>query len=89
MGNIPVNEPNIIRNQTGYFKYSIESEKVNPSMGNISITVKPGETKFDTYQGWGAVYWQYFDDLNKTKNNGSPFKLTKQLFVEKKSKFVG
>ena len=75
----------LAENQTGYFKYSIESEKVNPSMGNIYITVNPGETKFDTYQGWGAVYWQYFDDLNKTKNNGSPFKLTKQLFVEKKS----
>ncbi len=75
----------LAENQIGYFKYSIESEKVNPSMGNISITVKPGETKFDHSQAWGAVYWQYFDDLDKTKNNGSPLKLTKQLFVEKKS----
>ncbi len=75
----------LAENQTAYFKYSIESEKVNSSMGNISITVKPGEPKFDNYQGWGAVYWQYFEDLDKIKNIESSLKLTKQLFVEKKS----
>ena len=71
--------------ESGYFKYSIEAEKVTPSMGNISISVKTGDTKFNPYSFWGAVYWQYFEDLDKLKKNESPLKLTKQIFVEKKS----
>lgn len=69
--------------ESGYFKYSIEAEKVIPSMGNISISVKTGDTKFNPYTFWGAVYWQYFEDLDKLKRNESPLKLTKQIFVEK------
>jgi L-lactate utilization protein LutC len=58
-------------------------EKVIPSMGNISISVKTGDAKFSPYTFWGAVYWQYFEDLDKLKRNESPLKLTKQIFVEK------
>ena len=71
--------------ESGYFKYSIEAEKVIPSMGNISISVKTGDAKFSPYTFWGAVYWEYFEDLDKLKRNESPLKLTKQIFIEKKS----
>jgi len=71
--------------ESGYFKYSIEAEKVTPSMGNISISVKTGDTKFNTYKSWGAVYWQYFEDLDKIDRSESPLKLNKQIFVEKNS----
>lgn len=71
--------------EPGYFKYSIEAEKVIPSMGNISISVKTVDTKLNPYPFWGAVYWQYFEDLDKLKRNEGPLKLTKQIFVEKKS----
>ena len=69
--------------ESGYFKYSIEAEKVIPSMGNISISVKAVDAKFSPHTFWGAVYWQYFEDLDKLKRNESPLKLTKQIFVEK------
>jgi len=68
---------------TGYFKKRIDGESVNPGMGNISITLKSAGTQSPTSGGWGAVYWQYFEDLDKITFAATPLKLTKQLFIEK------
>ena len=32
---------------------------------------------------WGAVYWQYFEDLDKITSAETPLKLQKNLFIEK------
>ncbi|MGL1595027.1 hypothetical protein ACSTII_00055, partial [Vibrio parahaemolyticus] len=32
---------------------------------------------------YGAVYWQYFENLDKITSAGSPLSLQKQLFIEK------
>jgi uncharacterized protein YfaS (alpha-2-macroglobulin family) len=32
---------------------------------------------------WGAVYWQYFEQLDKITPHETPLKLKKQLFIEK------
>ncbi len=66
---------------TGYFKTSIDKPFIKPSMGNI--TVKMGGVSKDGSSGWGAVYWQYFENLEKITAAKTPLKLTKQLFVEK------
>lgn len=66
---------------TGYFKTSIDKPFIKPSMGDI--TVKAGGDSKDGSSGWGAVYWQYFEDLEKITAAKTPLKLTKQLFVEK------
>jgi hypothetical protein len=79
------NNTNKMEAETAYFKYSIEADKVIPSMGNIAVNVKKTDKNLILYQGWGAVYWQYFEDLDKIKRNESPLKLTKQIFVEKNS----
>lgn len=54
---------------TGYFKKSIESNFIKPVMGNISVTVlKPvnqSTTQSNIATSWGAVYWQYFEDMDK------------------------
>lgn len=69
---------------TGYIKETIESKNVKPSQGNISVTVTPGaDNKSST--SWGAVYWQYFEDLDKITGSSTPLKLEKKLFVEKNS----
>ncbi len=44
---------------TGYFKTSWSGEEVKPSMGNITVTNQNESI------AWGAVYWQYFEDLDK------------------------
>lgn len=74
---------------TGYFKHQINAGEITPDMGNIQVTVSPGaiqsaEQAFSN----GAVYWQYFEDLDKLKEsdkNQASLKLKKQLFIEKQS----
>jgi hypothetical protein len=69
---------------TGYFQKTIEGEKILPEMGNIRLTVtEPNKMGIQNQPSYGAVYWQYIEDLDKiTKSNG-PLSLTKQIFVER------
>ncbi len=69
---------------TGYFKTSIESSKVKPEMGNITVNVKPSEGDASS-TSWGSVYWQYFEDLDKITPAETPLKLNKKLFIERNS----
>jgi uncharacterized protein YfaS (alpha-2-macroglobulin family) len=69
---------------SGYFKKVIAGPAIKPAMGNIKIAALPaaGNTAAQT-ASWGSVYWQYFEDLDKINNTGTPLKLTRQLLVEK------
>jgi hypothetical protein len=72
---------------TGYIKKTIAGSSIQPSMGNISVTVKrPSYQSSDkplTSTTWGAAYWQYFENLDKITASSTPLKLSKKLFVEK------
>ena len=78
---------------TGYFKRKIDGDKVNPEMGNISVTVsspvnqstnKPSDSyRTNPSASWGSVYWQYFENLDKITFSETPLKLSKKLFIEK------
>ncbi|MDQ6757822.1 MAG: MG2 domain-containing protein [Bacteroidota bacterium] len=74
---------------TGYFKTKIDGDKVKPDMGNVSVTVST--TNQSTNQpvnqstSWGAIYWQYFENLDKITFAETPLKLSKKLFIEKNS----
>lgn len=61
---------------TGYLKKSWGSNFVYPDMGNISITRK-GEGI-----SWGAVYWQYFENVDKIKPAKSGLVVSKTLYKE-------
>ncbi|HRQ52123.1 MAG TPA: alpha-2-macroglobulin, partial [Agriterribacter sp.] len=70
---------------TGYFKYGVAAEAIKPAMGNIQVAVPPSPNSSGS---WGAVYWQYFEDLDKisaAEENKMPVQLKKQLFIEKNS----
>ena len=60
---------------TGYFKTSWEGEEIKPELGNITVTRKTEGVS------WGAMYWQYFEDLDKITTHETPLKLNKQLFL--------
>jgi hypothetical protein len=71
---------------TGYFKRKIDGDKVKPEMGNISVTLKTENSQVPPSGGgggWGSVYWQYFENLDKITFSETPLKLSKKLFIEK------
>ena len=62
---------------TGYFKTSWSKTEIKPEMGNITVTKK------DEGVAWGAMYWQYFEQLDKITTHETPLKLSKKLFVQR------
>ena len=62
---------------TGYFKTSWSGSDIKPSMGNITVSKKDGGVS------WGAVYWQYFEQLDKITPHKTPLQLVKKLFIER------
>jgi hypothetical protein len=65
---------------TGYFKTAWDGKKVKPEMGGVTVK------KNTTGVAWGAMYWQYFEDLDKITYAETPLKLNKQLYLLKHSK---
>jgi uncharacterized protein YfaS (alpha-2-macroglobulin family) len=68
---------------TGYFKRTYEAPSITPEMGNISVNVKNAATTNNQGPAWGAVYWQYFERLDKITSASTPLQIEKKLFVEK------
>lgn len=63
---------------TGYFKKTWTGSDIKPeSMGNITVK------KLDEGVSYGALYWQYFEQLDKITPHETPLKLKKQLFLTK------
>ncbi len=70
----------------GYLKQRINGEKVNASMGNISVTTTSDNAiKQNKSISYGAVYWQYFEDMDKISKADGPLSVSKKLFIEKTS----
>jgi hypothetical protein len=82
---------------TGYFKKQIPGDQVVPAMGNIDVTVQQSDTTSNRLPpianrqlstanpSWGAVYWQYFENLDKITTTQNQLSVTKKLFIEKNS----
>ncbi len=62
---------------TGYFQVNRDGKEIRPEMGNVTIT--------RAHEGvaWGALYWQYFEDLDKITPHATPLRLEKKLFIER------
>jgi uncharacterized protein YfaS (alpha-2-macroglobulin family) len=72
---------------TGYFKEKVEGSKVKPDMGNITVKLvnnsSAQQTASQGQTAWGAVYWQYFENLDKITFAATPLQLSKKLFIQK------
>lgn len=64
---------------TGYFKKRFEAKDVKPEMGKIDVTLQGSHGQ----PAWGAVYWQYFEQLDKITGAATPLTLQKRLFIQK------
>ena len=62
---------------TGYFKTSWSGNEITPDMGKVTVS------KEDEGIAWGALYWQYFEQLDKITTHETPLKLDKKLFIER------
>lgn len=59
----------------GYFKLNWKKEEINSKMATISI-----DNKSDV-PGYGGVYWQYFEELEKIKSDSTAtLSISKKLF---------
>lgn len=59
---------------TGYIKTSWSGDEITPELGKITVT------RATEGVSWGAMYWQYFEDLDKITSHATGLKLNKQLF---------
>ena len=60
---------------TGYFKTSWSSAEIQPEMGKVTVSKSgPGVS-------WGAMYWQYFEDIDKITAAQTPLSVSKKLFL--------
>jgi uncharacterized protein YfaS (alpha-2-macroglobulin family) len=64
---------------TGYFKTSWSGASIKPEMGNVKVT------KSDAGVSWGALYWQYFEQLDKITPAETPISIEKKLFLQENS----
>ncbi len=63
---------------TGYFKKTWTGSDIKPNnMGKVKVEKK------DVGVSYGAMYWQYFEQLDKITPHETPLKLKKQLFLQK------
>lgn len=83
LATIKVGDKNISRKRmgmveagTGYFRTSWPGSEITPEMGKVVVE------KSDYGVAWGALYWQYFEDLDKITAHETPLSLKKRLFVK-------
>ena len=62
---------------SGYFKESWSRKEINPEMGRVTVAHQGSSP------AWGALYWQYFEELDKIEKIDGSLDIEKQLFVER------
>lgn len=60
---------------TGYFQKTWTGKEVSSDLGKVKVT------RNTEGFSWGAVYWQYFESMDKVTSAETNLKLKKQLFV--------
>lgn len=66
--------------ETGYIKLNWKANEVKKEMATIKIENK------SKVPGFGGVYWQYFEDLDKIKTNSEVvLSVSKELYLKKNS----
>jgi uncharacterized protein YfaS (alpha-2-macroglobulin family) len=64
--------------ETGYLKLNWKANEIKKEMGTIVIENK------SKVPGYGGIYWQYFEDLDKIKNNADGnLSVSKELYLKK------
>ncbi|MEM6263482.1 MAG: alpha-2-macroglobulin family protein [Bacteroidota bacterium] len=68
---------------TGYFQTSWVQNEVTPDLGTIELERK---TASGTGISWGAMYWQYLENIDKVTYAATPLSLRRSMLVEELGK---
>ncbi len=74
---IETGEMGTIEAGTGYFQVTWDEDEIEPEMGEVKVE-KPGDGI-----AWGAMYWQYFEDLDRITQHETGLSVKKELFVQR------
>ena len=76
IGNVPFNIEENSQSGSGYVKKTWDSSEIKSELGKVEVSKSsPGVT-------YGAMYWQYFEDLDQIKTAETGIKFNKKLFVK-------
>ena len=64
---------------TGYFKTTWAAAEVQPAQGRVTVQ------KTDAGVAWGALYWQYFEQMDKITPAATGLQLERQLYREQRT----
>ncbi len=73
-------QPDKVEAGTGYFKTNWLGSDITADLGRINI--KPPTTNQLSY---GAMYWQYFENIDKITSSNNQLQLNKKLFLQQNS----
>lgn len=76
VGGFPVTFAKSEQFNTGYYKKVWDGAAIKEKMGVVELDKKSAGVAY------GAMYWQYFEDLNKVSKTGSGLTFNKQLFIK-------
>ncbi|MCB2407265.1 alpha-2-macroglobulin family protein [Hymenobacter lucidus] len=64
---------------TGYFKTTFAAADIKPAQGKVTVR------KTDAGVAWGALYWQYFEQIDKITPATTGLQLERQLYREQRT----
>lgn len=64
---------------SGYLKTTWVDDQIKPEMGKVTVS-NPGKTV-----SWGALYWQYVENLDKITSAQTDLELQRKYFIEKQT----
>lgn len=64
---------------TGYYKTTFPVAQIKPAQGKVTVQ------KTDAGVAWGALYWQYFEQIDKITPAATPLSLERQLYREQRT----
>jgi hypothetical protein len=64
---------------TGYFQKTWAADAIKPAMGDVTVTTASDRA------AWGALYWQYFEQMDKVTSAESPFSIRKQVMLKEQT----
>jgi uncharacterized protein YfaS (alpha-2-macroglobulin family) len=74
-------QPDKVEAGTGFYEQRFGKGEITSQMAGVTVK------KTDDGVAWGAVHWQYLEDMAKvTPHDGTPLKLTKTLYTKQYTK---